>query len=76
MKRLTEPPSLARRSELLKCGSPRAQNCSMGTDSRLGLVIGLVVVLAVAITYYPKSGGWSSNPANVVPSLPSGSAPR
>jgi hypothetical protein len=28
----------------------------MAIDAKLGLVVGLGVVLAVAVTYYPKSG--------------------
>ena len=28
----------------------------MATDAKLGLVVGLGVVLSVAVTYYPKAG--------------------
>jgi hypothetical protein len=42
----------------------------MATDTRLGLVIGLGVVLAVAVVYFPKAGR-PDRAAAVVPSLPS-----
>lgn len=64
---------------LLKRGSrrPTARRIErMGNDSRLGLVIGLAIVLAVAVTYYPKMNGTSQPQANVVPSLPSATPPR
>jgi hypothetical protein len=41
----------------------------MATDTRLGLVIGVAVVLAVAVIYFPKSGT-ADRTNSVVPSLP------
>ena len=41
----------------------------MATDVKLGLVVGLGVVLAVAVTYFPKAGPRARSGA-VVPSLP------
>jgi hypothetical protein len=41
----------------------------VATDTRLGLVIGLGVVLAVAVIYFPKAGHPDRATA-VVPSLP------
>jgi hypothetical protein len=46
----------------------------MATDVKLGLVVGLGVVLAVAVTYYPKAGPRTGAGA-VVPSLPAAGAP-
>lgn len=43
----------------------------METDSKLGLVVGLGLVLAIAITYFPREGVHTTGPAgSVVPSLP------
>ncbi len=43
----------------------------MGKDTKLGLVVGLGVVLAVAVTYFPREGGRGAGTSgNVVPSLP------
>ena len=41
----------------------------MATDVKFGLVVGLGVVLAVAVTYYPKAGSRGGGGA-AVPSLP------
>jgi hypothetical protein len=41
----------------------------MTTDVKLGMVVGLGVVLAVAVTYFPKAGPRQGTGA-VVPSLP------
>jgi hypothetical protein len=41
----------------------------MSTDSKFGMVIGVVVVLAVAIIYFPKTTP-SDRTTAVVPSLP------
>jgi hypothetical protein len=41
----------------------------MGTDSKLGMVVGVGVVLAVAVIYFPK-GVQTDRTAAVVPSLP------
>jgi hypothetical protein len=41
----------------------------MATDSKLGLVVGVGVVLAVAVIYFPK-GVQTDRTAAVVPSLP------
>jgi hypothetical protein len=41
----------------------------MGTDSKLGLVVGVGVVLAVAVIYFPK-GVQTDRTTAVVPSLP------
>ena len=41
----------------------------MGTDSKLGLVVGVGVVLAVAVIYFPR-GVQSDRTTAVVPSLP------
>jgi hypothetical protein len=41
----------------------------MTTDVKLGMVVGLAVVLAVAVTYFPKTGTRGGAHA-VVPSLP------
>jgi hypothetical protein len=42
-----------------------------GKDTKLGLVVGLGVVLAVAVTYFPREGGRTGGASgNVVPSLP------
>jgi hypothetical protein len=45
----------------------------MATDMKLGMVLGVGVVLAVAVVYFPKAG--HSDRANaVVPSLPAAAA--
>ena len=49
---------------------PADGNAAMTTDSKLGLVIGLGLVMIVAVTYYPKTAETGKTPANVVPSLP------
>ncbi len=41
----------------------------MGTDSKFGLVVGVGVVLAVAVIYFPR-GVQTDRTAAVVPSLP------
>jgi hypothetical protein len=41
----------------------------MGTDSKLGLVVGVGLVLAVAVIYFPR-GAQADRTAAVVPSLP------
>jgi hypothetical protein len=41
----------------------------MATDTRLGLVVGVGLVLAVAVIYFPKAGHGDRTNA-VVPSLP------
>jgi hypothetical protein len=41
----------------------------MTIDVKLGLVVGLGVVLAVAVTYYPKAGR-KGGPGPAVPALP------
>jgi hypothetical protein len=41
----------------------------MTTDARLGLVVGVAVVLAVAVVYFPKAGR-ADRANSVVPSLP------
>ena len=41
----------------------------MATDSKLGLVVGVVVVMAVAVVYFPRTGA-SNRRTAVVPSLP------
>ncbi|HEY1376911.1 MAG TPA: hypothetical protein VGF55_08955 [Gemmataceae bacterium] len=41
----------------------------MATDMKLGLVVGVAVVLAVAVIYFPKAGK-SDRTNAVVPSLP------
>lgn len=43
----------------------------MSNDSKLGLVLGLGLVMVAAVTYYPRQAGQSKVQANVVPSLPS-----
>ncbi len=45
----------------------------MATDVKLGMVVGLGVVLAVAVTYFPKAGPRTGTGA-VVPSLPTAAA--
>ena len=47
----------------------------MATDTRLGLVVGVAVVLAVAVIYFPKAGR-SDRSSAVVPSLPAATAHR
>lgn len=53
-----------------------AQNCSgallvgernMSNDARLGLVVGLGLVLAVAVTYFPKSNAEAQPPSTAAP---------
>ena len=41
----------------------------MGTDTKLGMVVGVAAVLAVAIIYFPKTAPTDRTTA-VVPSLP------
>jgi hypothetical protein len=41
----------------------------MGTDTKLGLVVGVAVVMAVAVIYFPKNAQ-ADRTAAVVPSLP------
>jgi hypothetical protein len=41
----------------------------MATDTKLGLVVGVVVVMAVAVVYFPKKAPTDRTTA-VVPSLP------
>jgi hypothetical protein len=43
----------------------------MKNDAKLGLVIGLGIVLAVAITYYPKNTANAKPSSNIVASEPS-----
>jgi hypothetical protein len=47
-------------------------NVAMKNDAKLGLVIGLGVVLAVAVTYYPKNSANAKPPSSAVPAIPSG----
>jgi hypothetical protein len=47
----------------------RRKGLNMGTDTKLGLVVGVVVVMAVAVIYFPK-GAQTDRTASVVPSLP------
>jgi len=42
----------------------------MSTDTKLGMVVGVAVVMAVAVIYFPKSSHADRTTA-VVPSLPS-----
>jgi hypothetical protein len=44
----------------------------MTNDAKLGLVLGLGVVLAVAVTYYPKNAANAKPPSSAVPAIPSG----
>lgn len=39
----------------------------MSNDARLGLVVGLGMVLAVAVTYFPKSNVEAKPPSSAVP---------
>jgi hypothetical protein len=43
----------------------------MGTDTKLGMVVGVVAVLAVAIIYFPKTAP-SDRTTAVVPSITRG----
>jgi hypothetical protein len=48
----------------------------MATDVKFGLVVGLGVVIAVAVTYYPKgSAAPAGRAGSVMPTLP-GAAPH
>jgi hypothetical protein len=40
----------------------------MSNDARLGLVVGLGLVLAVAVTYFPKNNADAKPPSSAVPS--------
>ena len=42
----------------------------MAMDAKLGLVVGLGVVLTVAVTYYPKTGPRRGGTGTVVPPRP------
>jgi hypothetical protein len=43
----------------------------MKNDAKLGLVIGLGLVLAVAVTYYPKNAANAKSPSSAMPATPS-----
>jgi hypothetical protein len=44
----------------------------MSTDTKLGMVVGLGIVIAVAVTYYPKgTPPKTGRTGSVMPSLPS-----
>jgi hypothetical protein len=48
----------------------------MKNDAKLGLVIGLGLVLAVAVTYYPKNSANAKSPSSAVPAIPGEPPPR
>ena len=72
----TPRPDHRTRLSRLACAELSRGGGAMKNDTKLGLVIGLGIVLAVAVTYYPKSASGKPSSANVVPSLPSGQAER
>jgi hypothetical protein len=48
----------------------------MKNDAKFGLVVGLGLVLAVAVTYYPKNAANAKPPASTLPATPSASTHR